>query len=623
MSQQLPKTICVNCGELCSTTVCTAYEINLLHEDIGPLSANISVGFDKFVEDAEELPVRVVDLLQIAAYVFCADRMANRGERSSINNSAWSRSFEFHIPVLDYDFWQNDEVKTALNNALTFMTGDRRYGFSFVKSHRNPTEKDNKQYSIFAGDHRNFDGDIMLFSGGLDSLAGTIQRLNEYSDHSLCVVSHRSNKTVSHTQAALIRSLNSKYGQRLKSYGFECCNHNGLKSKEETQRTRIFLFSAIAFALCSYYHKHEFYIYENGITSINLSKQIDVINARASRTTHPKTLGLLRCFYKLFDSDFNIFAPYYNLTKAEIMGVFKRYHEENLISSSVSCSSSRTKPGQVAHCGCCSQCIDRRFSVFAAGLEEYDAEYATDFIARFPSDDRHETKQRIYSTLRFAYREDFETRDAFVEKYPSEVLDIMEFWPGARNADDKLDEIYSLVCRYGDSVINAATVMRNKYDDLRHPVDSNSLLGIVASRSYMNSPFYNRAEEIDSVLKKAIPDLFQREKPKSENDLNDKIHAILCVQDKFMREFPTLCFGLSAYRADHSNGDLIIESKYIRDKTTPSKATEGIAADIVKIPDDYGVLFVVYDPYGSIVDSDEFVASFEQKRKNCYVRIYR
>lgn len=68
---------------------------------------------------------------------------------------------------------------------------------------------------------------------------------------------------------------------------------------------------------------------------------------------------------------------------------------------------------------------------------------------------------------------------------------------------------------------------------------------------------------------------------------------------------------------------MIIESKYIRDNTTPSKATEGIAADIVKIPDDYGVLFVVYDPYGSIVDIDAFVAPFEQKRKNCYVRIYR
>lgn len=61
----------------------------------------------------------------------------------------------------------------------------------------------------------------------------------------------------------------------------------------------MFLFSAIAFSLCNYYGKHSFYVYENGITSMNLPKQADVINARASRTTHPKTLGLLRKFYKL------------------------------------------------------------------------------------------------------------------------------------------------------------------------------------------------------------------------------------------------------------------------------------------------------------------------------------
>ena len=427
MSQQLPKAIRVNCGDLCNTTVCTADEINLLYADRDDLSANITVGYEKFIEDAEDLPPRVIDLLQIAAYVFCADRMANRGERSSINNASWSRSFEFHVPVLDYDFWTNASVKLALNNALTFMTGDRKYDFVFVKSNKNPAEVENRQYSIFTGEQKNFDGDVMLFSGGLDSLAGAIQRLNEFCDRTLCVVSHRSNKTVTHTQNALIQSLNGRYGQRIKPYGFECCYHNGLKSKEETQRTRIFMFSAIAFALCSYYQKHEFYIYENGITSINLPKQTDVINARASRTTHPKTLGLLRRFFKLFDSEFNIIAPYYNMTKAEIMGVFEKYNEKDIISSSVSCSSSRTKPGQVAHCGCCSQCIDRRFSVFAAGLEEYDADYATDFVSGFPNDDHQETKQRIYGTLHFAFREELRDREALLEKFPSEVMDIIEY----------------------------------------------------------------------------------------------------------------------------------------------------------------------------------------------------
>jgi len=330
MSQQIPDVIRVNCGELYNTRDCTASEINLLHRDIGDITSNITIGYAKFVKDADELPERILDLLQIAAYVFCGDRMANRGSRKSVNNESWARSFEFHIPVLDLDFWANDKAKKALKDALAFMTGDRSYNFIFSQSDKNPAEIINKQLSLFTGEYKSIDEaentDIMLFSGGLDSLAGAVQRLNEHTDRSLCVVSHKSNKTVTHTQKVLIDELNKQYGNRMKQYSFECCNHDGLKSKDETQRTRIFLFSAIAFSLCHCYGKNSFYVYENGITSMNLSKQADVINGRASRTTHPKTLGLLRKFYKLLNPSFDIIAPYYNQTKAEIMQVFSKYN---------------------------------------------------------------------------------------------------------------------------------------------------------------------------------------------------------------------------------------------------------------------------------------------------------
>jgi len=627
MNQQVPKVIRVICGELCTTTECTASEINLLHIDRDGLTSNITIGYERFVENPDELPARILDLLQIAAYVFCSDRMANRGERKSVNNDSWARSFEFHIPVLDVAFWEDERTKKALNDALVFMTGDRNFSFVFSQTDKNPAEFKYKQLSLFSSEYNDLSGaektDIMLFSGGLDSLAGSVQRLNEHIDRSLYVVSHKSNKSVTHTQNALVSALNSKYNNRIKSYGFECCNQNGLKSKDETQRTRIFLFLAIAFSLCYCYGKHEFYVYENGITSLNLSKQADVINARASRTTHPKTLGLLRNFYKLLDPSFNIVAPYFNKTKAEILEVFKTYHEENIISSSVSCSSSRRKPGQVPHCGCCSQCIDRRFSVYAAGLNEYDADYANDFISIFPDDDKNETKQRIYITMRLANLEDISTRADFVQKYPSDVVDMIQYWQGSHNADDKLDEIYSLVCRYGRSVIAAATAMRNKYDDLTRPINRDSLLGILSERMYMQTPFFNRVEEIDAILKKAIPDIFQREKPKNENDFNDKLHGILNAYGEFTREFPSLLFGLSSYRADQAQGDLVVESKYIRSKTSPSVAREGIAADITIIPEGYGVMFVIYDPEGSINDTAHFSSAFEAKRKDCYVRVYR
>ncbi len=627
MTQQAPKIIQVFCGEMCSSTECTAEKINLLHIPQDDLLPNINIGYERFLENPDELPIRILDLLQIAAYVFCADRMADRGERDSISYESWARSFQFHIPVLDYEFWNNKKTKERLNAALSFMTGDRNYSFIFSRTSRNPAEPESKQLSLFSGVYSGIDAtsstDIMLFSGGLDSLAGAVQRLNENPDRTLCVVSHKSNKNVTHTQDVLISKLKEKYSGRIKKYGFECCNRNGLKSRDETQRTRIFMFSAIAFSICSYLGKHEFFVYENGITSMNLSKQVDVINARASRTTHPKTLALLRHFYQLFDPSFNIIAPYYCMTKAEILEVFKRYGEESLIASSVSCSSTRRKAGQVPHCGCCSQCIDRRFSVFAAGLSDYDALYAQDFITAFPNDDHDETKQRIYSTLRLANLEDISTPEDFLSKYPNELMDLIEFWPGLNNQEDKLNEIFDLVCRYGKSVMNAATLMRNKFDDISHQLNQNSMLGIIASRGYLRTPCSIRVEELDELFKRAFPVMFQREKPTNENDFNDKVEAILKSQGTFTRECPSLIFGVSSYRADHAQGNLIIESKFIRKGTPPSKVTEGIAADITKIPMEYGIMFVVYDPNGEITDAETFINSFQSKRNDCFVRIYK
>lgn len=626
MNQRPPNVIRVNCGEICSSRECTSSEINLLHKNIGDITPNITIGYAKFVRDADEFPIRTLDLLQIAAYVFCGDRMANRGSRESVNNEAWARSFEFHVPVLDLSFWDDPKTKKALSDALAFMTGDRSYTFVFTQSDKNPAEIINKQLTLFTGEYQDVaeaeNTDVMLFSGGLDSLAGAVQRLNENAERSLCLVSHKSNKVVTHTQKALVDTLNKRYSGRVKQYSFECCNRNGLQSKDETQRTRIFLFSAIAFSLCNCYGKNSFYVYENGITSMNLSKQADVINARASRTTHPKTLGLLRKFYKLLDPAFDIIAPYATQTKAEIMEVFRTYNEENLIASSVSCSSSRTKPGQAPHCGCCSQCIDRRFSLYAAGLDEYDAQYANDFITAFPDEKNNETKQRIYITMRLASLEEISTRDDFMKKYPDDVTNLLLYWHGT-NADDKLDEIYDMVCRYGKSVMEAAKRMRDNHDDLRLPINKNSLLGIISERQYLQTPFFNKVIEIDAILKQAIPDIFQREKPKNENDFNDKLHGLLSVHSEFTREYPVLLFGLSAYKADQAQGDLIIESKYIRGSTAPSVASEGIAADITKIPDGLGVLFVVYDPERKIIDDNQFAKAFENKRNDCYVRIYR
>ena len=110
-----------------------------------------------------------------------------------------------------------------------------------------------------------------------------------------------------------------------------------------------------------------------------------------------------------------------------------------------------------------------------------------------------------------------------------------------------------------------------------------------------------------------------------QGDLNDKISAILNTdRDKFAREHPAVRFGLATAIPDHSkmDNDLVIETKYLRGSTTPSRASDGMAADLTKYPPTAHILFVVYDPERAISDDQAFRSGFEDKGR-CTVQVIR
>lgn len=495
-SKNSPKITDIICGELCHSNVCNSETVNLLNSENGDISANVSTKFEKFVEIPQELPNRIVDLLQIAVYVFCADRCVSRGARNSVGNGAWGRSLNFQIPVNDIEFWSSKAVSKSLEEALVFMTGDRQYHFEFSKATKNDIKDQQYQTPLFSMKTLNMaisnDVDIMLFSGGLDSLAGAIERLNRYPDRKLCLVNHMSNNRTVKTQRTLVAELKKKYDNQVIPYTFEC-RFKKLASIDETQRTRMFMFSAIAFAICNCYGKHEFYVYENGITSINLPKQMDLINARASRTTHPKTIGLLLEFYKQFDQNFKIETPFRKFTKEEIVKKFQLYGEEVLIQSSVSCSSTRNTHEIAPHCGCCSQCIDRRFAMYAAGLAE---NYDNTFALSVPYDRlNEEAMQRVSSTLMFASKGIGENKTEFLKNYPSELIDAISYWPNT--PDNGLEEIFQLYCRYIDSIHRASKAMQASFDAT--PSNSGTFFDIVSQKLSYDQNQQKKFEECISA----------------------------------------------------------------------------------------------------------------------------
>lgn len=173
--------------------------------------------------------------------------------------------------------------------------------------------------------------------------------------------------------------------------------------------------------------------------------------------------------------------------------------------------------------------------------------------------------------------------------------------------------------------MHALERIREKHDPLTKNIPHGSLLALIADREYLKPPIKRLVDRLSEILKRTIPLAFQTNPPKNENDLNDKVSAILNAERKtFKREHPSIRFGLARTIPDHSaiEEDLLVETKYLRGSTTASRASDAIAADLIKYPNSLHILFFVYDPERSITDDQEFCVGFE-KEHSCTVLIVR
>jgi 7-cyano-7-deazaguanine synthase in queuosine biosynthesis len=574
----------------------------------------LNINYDRFTGHFLHLPDRIKDLIEIASYIFAADRIAFRGSYEAVEYQRWSREINIAIRVRDKDFWNTLKVQEKLSKALVFMTGDLNWNFHFdggITSQMDSLfdEGDNSLADICKDPH------IVLFSGGADSLAGVLELLNT-TKNPIMLLSHQSSNQAMNTQRSLFTALERKYPQRLHHFQF-ACNIKGGRPAEESQRTRAFLFCTIAYAMAYSTKKNAFFVFENGITSINLHRREDLMNARASRTTHPTTIKLLKEFFSLFNEDpCNIQLPYLTSTKGDIFKKIKEISPE-LITSTVSCTQSFDK-GQSTHCGRCFQCIDRRLGIYSANLQylEQPGLYHFD-IASEAMDQR--TKTVAIDYVRQALEFYNSNPDLFIEKYASDLCDLVDDYPIGKTEADKIQSIWSLFHRHSAGIQQALKNIRQEHDDpfSSHPV-VDSLLSIVGNREYLKPDSLRFFESISLVLP-AIGEMFAMNKPKNENDLNSKIGALLRTHDeRFRSEYPSLSFACAKVVPDHEliSANILVEAKYIRSNTSPSVATEGIAADLTKYPSDKLILFVVYDPEHRIHSDGVFKKDIEDKGRN-------
>jgi len=312
------------------------------------------------------VPDALMDLVEIAVYVFAADQAAARGGADD-DGSAWRRRFRFHIPIRCPELWSRREVTEALVDILSFLSDDD-YAFTFsTLDHPPPLQL------YFESVQNDFNAEeVVLFSGGLDSLAGAIQE--SLVDHrQVALISHTSGTKRTPQIAALARDIVQRAGPGRVRHVSVSTSKSGNVGREYTQRTRSFMYATLATTVASMLGHDRIRFFENGVTSLNLPIAPQLVGGRASRTTHPRSLhGLARLFSELLGRPFGVENPFIWKTKTDIVRLIKEQGCGALIARSVSCSRTMEATRLHTHCGRCSQCIDRRFATLAAELTDQE-----------------------------------------------------------------------------------------------------------------------------------------------------------------------------------------------------------------------------------------------------------
>jgi hypothetical protein len=212
----------------------------------------------------------------------------------------------------------------------------------------------------------------MLFSGGLDSLAGAVQEAI-FDKRNVCLVNHRSTGKLSPRHRALVKQLSDKVPAVPPLHIPVRINKKKRLGREYTQRTRSFLYATLGATVASMFGLNRIRFYENGVVSLNLPLSGQVVGARATRTTHPRTL---RAFETLLSAvagrKFAVENKFLWNTKTDVVRLIGDAGCGPLIKHSSSCTRTWESTILHPHCGVCSQCIDRRFAVLAAGQQEND-----------------------------------------------------------------------------------------------------------------------------------------------------------------------------------------------------------------------------------------------------------
>jgi len=389
---------------------------------------------------------RAADLVRLAAYAYAADQLVGRGGPKDVYGTRWRREFTLVLPVSDPTFWSSPQVRTRLCRVLSFVSDDQwTFHFSSATPESRQLPFDPAEGTLL----RNPDC-VALFSGGADSLCSVVEAV-VLNGRKPVLVSHRPAPNIDARQRTLVQELR----RRCRAWDFPhisvWVHRRGSEARETTQRTRAFLYASLGAAIASRLGLRDVLLPDNGVVSLNVPTSGQLVGALASRSSHPKFIGLFNDLAKtVLPGSPQIINPLWTRTRAETLEILKSTGMSELLQETVSCARSRGRPAAQPHCGICSQCIDRRFGSVAAGLEEHDlAEcYGLDIFSRqLPEGD---ARTLVLSHISLAREIEKTPRDGLFDLFPQLFDCVLPNDPDPRRTAEAL---LDLLRRHADQTL--------------------------------------------------------------------------------------------------------------------------------------------------------------------------
>lgn len=553
------------------------------------------------------LDPHALDLLVLAAVLYVGDTSISRGA-TDVYGTKWYRDLTFWVPVSEPDHWQ--QYSGDLEELLTQLSGDGRIRLKFLPRAKPLTAA---SYLEFPPTDIGFQGagTIVLFSGGLDSLAGAVRELSSGSTPLL--VSHRSVPIRATAQQLLNKELCNHFQTTIPAISVWVTRTQS-PPRDTTQRMRAFLYLSLAAVVAAELKINRILYCENGITTCNLPISGQRIGTRSTRTTHPAVLSKFQeVVRKLLKSDTEVKNPLLFLTKAEVLEILKRPQSADLISSAISCGRSigieRARP----HCGTCYQCIVRRFAVLRSGTQQHDPIEGYEKDVFLDPLAEGEERANAMDWFRFNQKIDRMNGEQFFQEFP-EAVDVVSYIPGELAAN--AEQIFNLHKRNASDVMETIKRLHGEYFKklVGGTLPHNCMLNMIGKLEHLVDPLDDYVRRVAGVIERGLGFAFAKREPKDEKDLQQEVKAALAAaEERLRRESPTFTYSAARTTPDFSDQkfSLFIETKLLTPKRRLSEIVDEINADIPKYKTVANrILFVVYQTSKIIIDRDEFSAPF-------------